>query len=196
MPPRGLLKGIFHLAQLNSPGDVLSRGICYLSYMKLLAITSTTLLFSFIIFGVVRFGLLPSYSSYASKWGKVWGLPIWSVVTLLSAALIMPVLIEVMSPMFQFLGFLTPLYLIGVSLTPTWETDPVVRKWHVILAGLCAAFGVAWLVFTMNIWLLVVPIVVSLVGVFTWSWKNNYVFWLEMIMFSSVYATALFLLFA
>lgn len=164
--------------------------------MQLLAIISTILFFGFIIAGVCKFGLLHSYSAYASKWGSVAGIPIWSIVTLLSAFLIMPCLIEIaaFSP-FQFLGFLTPLYLIGVSLTPTWETDPIVKRWHVILATLCAISGLLWLVLVMNWKLLIVPLVVVLMGLVTGTWDTSYVFWLEMIMFTSVYATTWFLLF-
>ena len=164
--------------------------------MQLITIISTILFFGFIIAGVCKFGLLHSYSAYASKWGKVVGIPLWSIITFLSAFLIMPCLIEVLafSP-FQFLGFLTPLYLIGVSLTPTWETDPVVKKWHVVLASLCAACGFLWLLLTMNWKLLIVPVSVALLGLVTGTWKTSYVFWLEMIMFTSVYSTTLFLLF-
>lgn len=163
--------------------------------MEILAIIATVLLFGFIIAGICKFGLLHSYSAYASKWGEVGGIHIWSLITFASAFFLMPCLIELGAlSAFQFLGFLTPLYLIGVSLTPTWETDPEVKKWHVVLAGLCAVSGLLWLLLTVQTWFLIIPGIIALLGLFTRTWKTDYIFWLEMIMFVSVYVVALVLL--
>ena len=163
--------------------------------MEILAIISSILLFGFIVAGVCRFGLLHSYSAYSTKWGSFLGMPVWSLVTFFAAFLLMPVLIELgVGSAFQFLGFLTPVYLMGVSLTPGWQGGGEVFRYHVVLAGLCAVCGMLWTFLTVGAFSYVVPVVVILLGLVTGTWRKDYIFWLEMVAFLSVYSAALVLL--
>lgn len=165
--------------------------------ITLFTLISTLALFSFIGAGVVRFGLLPSYSAYSSKWGQAVpmnNMNLWSVVTFVAAFLLCPALLELgAASMWQFLGFLTPVYLITVSLTPEWQTKLDQYKVHMIAAVLCATGGLGWLIFVMHA-LKVLGCVFAFImtmALFSGTAKTSAIFWLEMFMFLSVYSTVL-----
>lgn len=162
---------------------------------------STLGLFSFIGAGVIRFGLLPSYSAYSSKWGQAVpmnNMNLWSVITFVAAFLLCPALLELgAASMWQFLGFLTPVYLITVSLTPDWQTNIGQRRVHMIAAVLCAVGGLGWLVFIMHAFkiLACVAAFVVTMALFSGTARSSAVFWSEMFMFISVYTSVLLALF-
>ena len=162
-----------------------------------LTVVSMTLLFAFIILGVAKFGILPSYSAQSTKWLEVYpDFSIWMEVTLVASMLLVPVLIELgESNPFQFLGFFAPVYLIAVSFTPRWELDDQEHKYHVIFAALCAVAGVAWTLFVAHtaLILLGVALAVVVVGLATKSLISAKVFWAEMVAFLSVYASILYI---
>jgi len=165
--------------------------------LSIFSVISTLLLFGFIFAGVARFGLLPSYSDYAPFWGKavpINNMNLWSVVTLVSAFLLCPALLELgTASAFQFLGFLVPLHLIVVSLTPRWKTDRRQCIIHFISAGLCALGGLLWLTLVMDAWrlLAIVGTFVLTLALFSGSLRSSAVFWGEMMMFLSVFLTVL-----
>lgn len=156
---------------------------------------SALLLLGFIIIGVNKFGLLSSYSAYSEKWETA--VPIdnanlWSIVTFAAAALLMPVMIQLASvSVLQFLGFLTPLYLIGVALTPEWYKDKKSHIFHSIFAFLSAFGGIYWCMFIMHgLYIFIAIIVVVIISaLITKTLKSCGVFWLELIMFLTVYLT-------
>ena len=165
--------------------------------LSIFSVISTLLLFGFIFAGVARFGLLPSYSDYAPFWGKavpINNMNLWSVVTLVSAFLLCPALLELGTASgLQFLGFLVPVYLIVVSLTPKWKTDPVQHTVHFIAAGLCAVGGLLWLGLVMKAWRLlgIVGTFILTLALFSGSLRTSAIFWVEMLMFLSVFLTVL-----
>ena len=158
-----------------------------------LLLLSCLMLFCFISFSVGKFGFLPSYSAYSSKWNEtipIQNMNLWSIITFIAAFCIMPVLLEMSDGSnFQFLGFFTPVYLIAVSLTPKWASDPNEHKYHVIFASLCALCAFLYIILTLHqIWVLVgVLLIIGIVAVLTKTYKTNLVFWLEMIMFLGMY---------
>ena len=165
--------------------------------ISLFALLSTFILFSFISVGVIRFGLLGSYSSYASRWGKAVpmnNMNLWSVVTLVSAFLLCPVLLELAAgSVLQFLGFLVPVYLIIVSLTPNWDTDRKEFAIHSIAAFFCMVGSIVWAIVIMH-----AIKVVAIIGIFymtiallTGTYKTSVVFWIEMWLFVSTYLIVL-----
>ena len=81
--------------------------------ITLFALISTLALFSFIGAGIIRFGLLRSYSSYSSKWGEAVpmnNMNLWSIVTFVAAFMLCPALLELgTASLWQFLGFLARL---------------------------------------------------------------------------------------
>lgn len=172
-----------------------------LTEISLFAILSAVILFSFISSGVIKFGLQNSYSGYSMKWGAkspINNMNIWSVVTIVAAFLLCPVMLELAAgSIWQFLGFLTPIYLIVVSLTPDWYTGKGVFLVHAIAALLCMGGSLAWMVLVMH-----ALKVVAVIGIFyltiallTGTMKTSMVFWLEMWLFVSVYVTVLLALF-
>ena len=161
---------------------------------------SAILLFGFIITGVVCFGLQPSYSAYSSLWGKAVpmnNMNLWSVITLVAAFLLCPPLLELgVGSLWQFLGFLTPVYLIVVSLTPEWEINKTQHIIHMLFAILCVLGGLGWLVFIMHAYkaLAIAMAFTAAMALFSGTARTSAVFWGEMLMFLSVYLTVFFAL--
>jgi len=167
-------------------------------WITILSALSAIILFGFIFAGVVRWGLLPSYSDYSSKWGEVipiHNMNLWGIVTFVAAALLMPVMIELGNDnVFQFLGFFTPVYLMCVSFTPNWKTDETEGKLHPIFAYSCAAAAFAWILFVVKMWpvLLGASLFVIATALLSLTLKTSKIFWLEMIMFVGTYLSLLF----
>jgi len=161
--------------------------------MMSLTIISTILFFGFIILGVVKFGILTSYSAYSSKWGDaipIKDMNLWSIVTIISALLLTPPLIESgANDSWQFLGFLTPIYLIVVALTPNWETNNKEHIVHTTFALLCIITSLLWLFLVKQYYIQLILIMFSIMiaGTVTGTLKRCFVFWLEMLMFLSNY---------
>lgn len=159
----------------------------------IIALISCLIFTSFVILGVYKFTLLASYSAYSSKWAEkvpIKGMNLWSIVTFTAAILLVPVLIELgVNNPWQFLGFFTPLYLILVSFTPEWQTNKSQYKVHVVGALSCAIAAFGWLIFVQHqlLTVIVVADILLLISLLTQTLKKSYVFWLEMIMFASVY---------
>lgn len=162
-----------------------------------LTIVSAVALLGFITIGLFKFGLLPSYSAYATKWlEKYPNFSIWAFVTIIAAFLIVPPLIEVGTgnPL-QFLGFLTPVYLIIVGLTPRWESNLNEHIVHSVFAGLCAAGAILWSIFVSNTWICIVycAIFIFLVSLTSKTFMKGATFYLEMIAFLAIYSSLIYL---
>lgn len=164
-----------------------------MSTILFFALVSAFLLFTFISFGVGRFGLLESYSGYAEKWAEAVpmnNMNLWSVITTICAFLILPALLEVASASaLQFLGFLVPVYLIVISLTPKWASDPTQFKVHAIFTILCALCALLWVFLVMHGALY---FFISLAFVLTFAMlsgrlRSSWILWVEMLMFISVF---------
>ena len=159
-------------------------------------IASFILLFGFIGLGIFRFGLLPSYSAYASKWTEHVPLPtslnLWSIVTILAAILLVPAMTSIgEGNYFQFLGFFAPLYLIVVGLTPEYETYRRQKRTHVIGAIICALCAIIWIAFVAQRWaiFLAYSFIMFMTALATQTHKKALIFWGEMAFFFSTYAT-------
>ena len=148
----------------------------------------------FVAFGVVKFGWQKSYSAFAPKWTEA--VPIdnhthlWSIVTIVVAILLAFGMIEQGEghPL-QFLGFLAPVYLAIVALTPEYETNRQQRIVHVTGALLCAAASVAWVWFAGPQGTIFFSLIAAwLLGILTRSINSSLIFWAEMAMFAAVFA--------
>ena len=160
-------------------------------------IASFVLLFGFIGLGIHHFGLLPSYSSYASKWHEVKSLPmgmhLWSVITIVAAMILLPAMVDLGEGNgLQFLGFFAPIYLMIVGLTPDYETILGERKLHIWGATICAICTVIWIAFVARHWdVLLACGFISFAGALaTQTYKKSLIFWGEMALFLSAYVTA------
>ena len=162
-----------------------------------LTIASLVLFAGFVLLGIWKFGLLPSYSAYADKWAVA--VPInhanlWSIVTMIVALLMAIPMIHIgENNPWQFLGFATPVYLGVVACTPNWAHSIKQHIIHSVGAFLCAGVAVCWLILVRR----QLPIAVfSLLGALalalaTKSLKKSYTFWAEMAMFAAVYVSLL-----
>lgn len=160
-------------------------------------IASFILLFGFIGLGIFRFGLLPSYSSYAAKWAERVPLPtnlhLWSIITIIAAILLTPAMVGIgEGNYFQFLGFFAPLYLIVVGLTPEYETDARQKRIHVIGAISCAVLAIIWIAFVAKHWdvFLACSFIIFCAALITQTHKKSMIFWGEMALFLSAYVTS------
>ena len=157
------------------------------------SIFSALLLFGFMAAGVVRFGLQPSYSDYSRFWENavpINNMNLWSIVTCVAAFLICPALLELgTASIWQFLGFLVPVYLIVVTLTPDWYKNRKQFIVHTISAILCSIGAFLWCLFVMEAWvvLLLVAAFIFIVAIASGTGRSSLVFWLELFMFLSVY---------
>ena len=158
--------------------------------MVILLLLSALCLMGFVSCSVKKFGLLKSYSAYSSKWSlMIAQQPVWSVVTFVSAMLLIPPMIEVGTDNpFQCCGFFAPVYLIVVSLTPNWQKDKMQHKVHVFGAAICAAFALVWLILICHLWHIVLYMTILILALAIIIKRYDaYVFWGEMILFISVY---------
>lgn len=152
---------------------------------------SAVLFFGFTIFSVRKFGLLSCWSAYGPEWKKqskdISGLNWWSVVTVVSAAMLMPVLLELSNnPNFQFLGFLAPISLFLVGLTPGYQTNKTQNIIHQIGAWSAVVFILIYIflipkMFIFVLFYVVIGLLLSLAK------KNTVMFWLEIAMYVSLY---------
>lgn len=161
-------------------------------------VMSTIFLFGFIVLSTALFGLQSSYSAYASKWKErvpIHNMNLWSIVTIVSALLLVPTMIErgEQTPL-QFLGFIVPIYLIVVGLTPDYEKDKFQGKVHTAAACICAMLAFLWLILIVKsyIFLPVVAFMVVITALSTGTFKSSMIFWGEMIMFFSIYLAIFF----
>ena len=154
----------------------------------ILAGLSAVLFFGFVILSVRKFGLLSCFSAYAPKWKETcpkfnW----WTLVTILSAALLIPVLLEQSegNPL-QFTGFLAPLSLFLVGVTPDYQTNKLQNIGHQIGAWSAVVLIIVYIIVVPK--MLVVVIVLVVVGLLlSLAKKDTVMFWLEMAMYLSLY---------
>ena len=161
-------------------------------------IFSTVLFFGFVIVCVCKFGLLNCYSAYAAKWVELAKHPMlnaWTLVTGLSALLIIPGLLDTAegSP-WQFTAFFCPALLLFVALTPGYQRDKLASKVHVVCASSAAVFSILYILLVQPHlwWLLAAYVVLATIATFIagkWSWD----FWFEIAAYLMIY-TAMYIL--
>ena len=158
------------------------------------AIMAMVLLGGFIGLSVWRFGLLKSYSAYARKWKEfipMRNANVWSIVTVIVAILMMPALIEraAGSPL-QFFGFLAPVYLIAVAMTPDYQTNHKQMLVHRLMTICCAVGFIVYVYFGLRLWFVLLICLAAcyfLIGLPTRSIKTSYILWAECAMFSAAF---------
>lgn len=163
----------------------------------------TLLFLSFLTFvaGLARFmqeyGIVESYSRYGlycersrRKGEANW----WSVCTIASAILLIPVCLEIgEGSLLQCICFITPLTLLVIGFTPDFEKDHTTYVVHHVAGYLCGALTVVLAVFVFRNWLALVLAIVTMVtiGLVTRSIRKCYCLWLELSMYMYVYITLL-----
>lgn len=155
--------------------------------MKYVTLAAVIIFFGFVAHSVRTFGMKGSWSAYAAMWADkvpLHNMNLWSIVMVVTALLLIPPMIARMdgSPI-QFLGFLVPLYLGIIGLTPRYQTDKKQRIAHLIGATVCLIGFLVLLIWGVKEWKpLVAALGVSLVIGYASRTLDCYVFWLEMSM--------------
>lgn len=165
-------------------------------WQYILTALSCAMFFGFVVLCVRKFGLLSCYSAYGPLWAQVTPsagmLNIWSAVTLVTAFMLVPVLLENSehSP-WQFTGFLCPALILFVAATPDYATNKLAGTVHLVCALAGAILSIAYiLLVTPRLWwvILVYVLIATACTVIygKWSWD----FWFEMAAFAGIYTTA------
>lgn len=116
--------------------------------MIVLVILSAVLLFGFWAYCIFRYGFKDCLSRYSATTS-----PVWSYVLVLSAALLMPVMLEITEgePL-QFVAFLAPVSLFVVGLTPKWATNDVQYIIHNAGVIMAVIFSVSFSIIENLVW--------------------------------------------
>ena len=151
--------------------------------MTALLITSFVILLSYIIYAGVAESLSATYYKVKKPY-------LFQLALGLTGFLMMIYLLEMTAgKWYQFLSFFATSALIFVAFAPKFK-DILEGKVHVA-AAMVSAIAALTLIVLMGYWY--VPILPFLASVFIIRKWGNKTYWLEMVCFSSIYLTALFL---
>lgn len=154
--------------------------------MLWLKLISTILFWGFIIASFIRWGIPETYSSLSYKWGAA----IWSNITMLSAMLIVPVMLDkTYSSSLQLLCFFTPAWLIFVGATPNYLESKLDGLFHDIFTALAIICNLLWLFLVVKGWVfgLLSVILITIIALLTRTLKTRWRFWTEIMIFLSTY---------
>lgn len=158
--------------------------------MIILVCLSALVLFGFMLYCIADWGLTDCFSRYSYKWGVApRALNLWSVDIIGSAILLIPVMIELgTGSSWQFLGFLAPVSMFLVGLTPRWATNNTQYVVHNIGVVLAVIFSVAYaILIPKTVWAILILCVLA--GIATIIKKKAFIFWLEIAMYLAIYVT-------
>ena len=122
------------------------------------------------------------------KWG-----PLFTLMMFTCAFTILPPMLELTNPNFQFVAFFCPAAICFVGAAPNFKKDQMECKVHVVSAWISAIAGLLWVAFLTPYWwtIPIAIIVIGLLSSLTKSIKSAKTWWLEMVAFLSVYSTLL-----
>lgn len=158
--------------------------------MENLVIISAVILCTYTFISIVNFGIPKSLSEtyYLYKYNMSFGM-FFQICFGLSIATLLPMWIEMsQGSIFQFLGFLTPISLMFVTVTTKFK-ERFEGKIHSVLAIFGVVCLLLWVILVAKAYIALVIAVLpfTLLGIITQSLRKNLVFWLEMISFVSTY---------
>lgn len=159
------------------------------------SLLSLAIFAGFTALSVRKFGWQKLYSSYSSLWPEavpIHNANLWSIVTVISALLLVPAMVERgEGNALQFIGFFAPMYLAVCGLTPTWETEYEARFIHLLGVAICTLATLFWIFYVCRLWwvLLIAVVLAGVAAYFTKTWKKSWVFWAEMAGFAAVYVS-------
>lgn len=163
-------------------------------------VAGVVLLFVFVSAGIIRFGLLDSYSSYSPKWARAVPMnntSLWDTITFIAGVFMLPAIFQLAPGCpWMFLGLLAPIYMMITALKPNWNTSRNAFLTHSFFTLLGTLGTVIWGIFVLHM-----VKVVTIMGVFymtiallTGTLKSSAVFWAELWMFVTAYLSIIFLL--
>lgn len=159
-------------------------------WQYILTTLSALSLFGFATLCVCKYGWKTCYSAYGRLWDSG-DINIWSLVTILSAFMVVPALLEASdNNPYQFLGFLAPVSLLLVGATPYYMTDKTQAIIHPIGAISAAVFITLYSILIPHLlWIVVSIIAIAVLVGYIQKTKGmkTMLFWLEMAMYMSTY---------
>lgn len=154
---------------------------------------SAVIFFGFLVISIYKFGIQSSYSAYSTRWFEIHeDSSVWSYATMAAILFLIPPLVESGDgSTLQFLGFLSPVYLGIVALTPRWKAFKKEHIIHSLFAGLCAIASISWSIFVVHTGMHLVysTAAIVLLGLVTKTLIKSFTFWAEMIAFVSIYVS-------
>lgn len=92
---------------------------------------------------------------------------------------------------FQFTAFLSGGSLLFVGASPYFKNGDLEGMVHQISAYMCAGFAILWIILVTKLWwiILIVLALVVVAAILTKTWKTCYIYWLEMVAFTSTFIT-------
>lgn len=163
--------------------------------MKLIGLTFAAF-FIFLIFNMIsirKFGMKSCLSEYGKLWGDavpIKNMNLWSIVLAIISFLMVPPIVQSMdgNP-FQFIGFLAPLYLFLVILTPNYKENKKANIIHQIGAYTCAIGMLVWMVVLMHMWIPVVACIALFlaIGFSANNLKYAITYYVELALFMATY---------
>ena len=162
----------------------------------LLTSISAAIFVGFVLICIGHFGIQPCYSAYGPLWHEKYPpVNIWSVVTFLTAALLVPVILQAtLGSAWQAVAFFCPAMLMFVAATPDYETSAFVHTVHALAAGTSAVLSLLFIVLMAPyLWPLVVTyLLFATAAMLIWG-EETAMFWYEMAAYALIY-TAMFML--
>ena len=163
--------------------------------MHLIGFTIASLLIfvAFNVIGIRKFGMKSCFSEYGKLWGDavpIKNMNLWSIILFVCAFLLIPPILQSSegNPL-QFIGFLAPVYLFLVALTPDYKKDKKNMIIHNVGAWTCVVGIILWMLLILHMW---IPLVVCmgaflLIGLSAKNLKYAITYYLELGMFMSSY---------
>lgn len=149
--------------------------------------------FTFGIFKRIPKSLSDTYYMYKEK--KEWLKFLFPIMIFCVSGLLLPAWLDATEgSTLQFLSFLTCASIMFVGASPNFKNVGIESKIHVISAIISAICAIAWCIFVTHTWyvILLCLIVMVILAFITKTLKTSYVFWLEMVAFSSLFVSLLF----
>lgn len=164
-------------------------------WIYILTIISALMLFGFMGVSVKKYGLLDCYSAYGPLWDKWYTkLNIWSVITFISAALMIPVMLELsVFSAWQFLGFLAPTSLFAVATSPNYQTDKFANIMHQCGAWGAVVAAISYICIIPQLWWITVALAITalILGLVI---RGTLMFWGEIAVYLSIYIALLIMI--
>ncbi len=161
--------------------------------MIILAFLSVLVISIFIAISFSKFSVLDCYSDYYYPWKdavQISNMNLWSIITFVfSILMLIPMIDAGEGNKVQFLGFLTPIYLISVALVPDYLSNRTNHILHSTFAYTCAVCAILWQILVTHTWYMILAsaalLFISAIITKTLK-KENITLWLELLMFLSV----------
>lgn len=155
-------------------------------------LTSFIIYLIYNIFVLTKYGIPENLSSTYYMLGRFkW---IFPITMLICVSLLIPGWLELMDGSdFQFLAFLCPIAIGFMAMAPDFKSDKLEYNVHAISTCMAAILALFAIIFVLKGWLYLIFCIflILLLSITTRSLKNNWLYWLETIMFLATYISTI-----